>query len=45
VSAVDNQDFPLVQGYTLVFAVAIVFIYLIADIAVAALDPRVVVES
>ena len=45
VSAVDNEDFPLVQGYTLVFAVAIVLIYLIADIAVAALDPRVVVES
>jgi peptide/nickel transport system permease protein len=45
VSAVNNDDFPLVQGYTLVFAVAIVLIYLIADIAVAALDPRVVVES
>lgn len=45
VSAVDNADFPLVQGYTLVFAVAIVLIYLIADIVVAALDPRVVVES
>ena len=45
VSAVDNEDFPLVQGYTLVFAVAIVLIYLIADMVVAALDPRVVVES
>ena len=29
VSAVDNEDFPLVQGYTLVFAVAIVLIYLL----------------
>ena len=45
VSAVDNEDFPLVQGYTLVFAVAIVLIYLLSDIAVALLDPRVVVEG
>lgn len=45
VSAVDNEDFPLVQGYTLVFAVAIVVIYLVADVVVALLDPRVVVEG
>lgn len=45
VSAVDNEDFPLVQGYTLVFAVAIVLIYLLSDIAVSMLDPRVVVEA
>jgi peptide/nickel transport system permease protein len=44
VSAVDNDDFPLVQGYTLVFAVAIVMIYLLSDIAISMLDPRVVVE-
>ena len=45
VSAVDNDDFPLVQGYTLVFAVAIVLIYLLSDIVVSLLDPRVVVEA
>lgn len=45
VSAVDNEDFPLVQGYTLVFAVAIVLIYLLSDIAVSMLDPQVVVEA
>jgi peptide/nickel transport system permease protein len=45
VSAVDNDDFPLVQGYTLVFAVAIVLIYLLSDIAVSWLDPRVVVDA
>jgi len=35
----------LVQGYTLVFAVAIVLIYLLSDIVVSLLDPRVVVEA
>jgi peptide/nickel transport system permease protein len=45
VSAVQQRDFPLVQGYTLVFAVAIVVIYLLADVAVALLDPRVVIDG
>jgi peptide/nickel transport system permease protein len=45
VVAATNRDFPLVQGYTLVFAAAIVLIYLLADIVVAMLDPRVVIEG
>jgi peptide/nickel transport system permease protein len=45
VVAATNRDFPLVQGYTLLFAVAIVLIYLVADIVVAMLDPRVVIEG
>jgi peptide/nickel transport system permease protein len=45
VIAAGNRDFPLVQGYTLVFAVAVVLIYLISDIVTAMLDPRVVIDA
>lgn len=41
VVAASTRDFPLVQGYTIVFAVLIVLLYLIADIVNAAVDPRV----
>lgn len=45
VNAAIERDVPLVQGYTLVFAVAIVFIYLIADVVNVMLDPRVAIEG
>ncbi len=41
VTASTTRDFPLVRGYTLVFAVLIVLVYLIADLVIAAVDPRV----
>ena len=45
VNAAIERDVPLVQGYTLVFAITIVFIYLVADIVNVMLDPRVAVEG
>ncbi len=39
--AIFNRDFPVVQGVTLVFAVMVVVINLLTDVAHAALDPRV----
>lgn len=44
-NAAVTRDVPLVQGYTLVFAIAIVFIYLVADIVNVMLDPRVAIEG
>jgi ABC-type dipeptide/oligopeptide/nickel transport system permease component len=41
VSSVSDRDYPVVQGVTLLFAVLIVLINLLTDIAQAALDPRV----
>ncbi len=41
VSAVQFRDFPLLQGLTLVFSLAVTIIYLVTDILFAALDPRV----
>lgn len=41
VSSVSERDYPVVQGITLIFALAIVFINLLADVAHGALDPRV----
>lgn len=41
VTATATRDFPLVQGYAVVFAVLIVLLYLITDIVNAAIDPRV----
>lgn len=40
VLASSTRDFPLVQGYTLVFAVLVVLLYLASDIIQAAVDPR-----
>jgi peptide/nickel transport system permease protein len=41
VNSVSDRDYPVVQGVTLLFAVMIVLINLLTDIAQAALDPRV----
>jgi peptide/nickel transport system permease protein len=39
--AINQRDFPVVQGVTLVFAVFVVLVYLISDVVQALLDPRV----
>jgi peptide/nickel transport system permease protein len=39
--AIFNRDFAVVQGVTLVFAVMVVVVNLLTDVAHAALDPRV----
>jgi peptide/nickel transport system permease protein len=41
VLAVQQRDFPVVQGLTLVFAVAVLVVNLLADVAQVLLDPRV----
>jgi peptide/nickel transport system permease protein len=40
IRAVLERDFPLVQGITLLFAIAVVFINLAVDISYTLLDPR-----
>jgi peptide/nickel transport system permease protein len=40
-TAILNRDFPIVQGVTLVFAVMVVAVNLLTDLAHASLDPRV----
>ena len=40
-TAVDNKDFPIIQGVTLIFALTTVTAYLIADIMYTLIDPRV----
>lgn len=40
-TAASTQDFPLVQGYVIVFAVMIVLIYLFTDVINSIVDPRV----
>lgn len=40
VGAAGQRDFPVVQAITLIFGAAIIAINLLADLAVAALDPR-----
>ena len=45
VTAASSRDFPLVQGYTFVFAVIIIVLYLVSDVISAAVDPRVRIES
>ena len=39
-----NRDFPVVQGLTLVFAMAVVVVNLLGDVAVAAADPRIRID-
>ena len=39
--AIFNRDFAVVQGVTLVFAIMVVIVNLLTDVAHAALDPRV----
>jgi peptide/nickel transport system permease protein len=41
VQSIMNRDFPVVQGITIVFAVIVIVVYLLTDLAYAALDPRV----
>ena len=41
INAILQRDFPSVQAVTRVFAIMVVLVYLLADIAHAALDPRV----
>jgi peptide/nickel transport system permease protein len=40
-----GRDLPAIQGYTLLFAVAVVVVNLIADVINAILDPRVEITS
>lgn len=40
-SAIDDRDFPVIQGFTAVFAVAFILTNLLADLLYAAVDPRV----
>jgi peptide/nickel transport system permease protein len=41
INSIFQRDFPVVQGVTLVFAVLVVLINLLTDVAYAVLDPRV----
>ena len=41
INAIFQRDFPVVQAVTLVFAIMVVLVYLLTDIAHALLDPRV----
>jgi peptide/nickel transport system permease protein len=41
INAINQRDFPVVQGVTLVFSVMVVLVYLLTDVAHALLDPRV----
>lgn len=45
VTAAGSRDYPLVQGYTLVFALLIVLVFLAADIVTAIIDPRVRISA
>ena len=42
--AISNRDFALVQAITLVFAILVIFVYLIADVSYSLIDPRVTVR-
>lgn len=41
VQSILDRDFPVVQGIALVFALLVVLVYLLTDVAYALLDPRV----
>ena len=41
ITAVSQRDFPVIMGITIVFALVVVVVNLVADIVVALLDPRV----
>lgn len=45
VLAARGRDIPSIQGYTLLFAIIVVTVYLLADIVTALVDPRVEIES
>jgi peptide/nickel transport system permease protein len=40
-TAISNRDFPVVQGVTFLFAIAVVIITLVTDLLAAATDPRI----
>jgi peptide/nickel transport system permease protein len=40
-TSISNRDFPVVQGITFVFALAVVVINLVTDLVAAATDPRI----
>jgi peptide/nickel transport system permease protein len=40
-TSISNRDFPVVQGVTFVFALAVVVINLVTDLVAAATDPRI----
>jgi peptide/nickel transport system permease protein len=44
VDSVSSRDYPVVQGTTLVLALAVVAVNLLTDVVYAALDPRVTYE-
>jgi peptide/nickel transport system permease protein len=44
IEAIFNRDFIVVQGVTMVFAIMVVIVNLLTDIAHAALDPRIVLQ-
>ncbi len=41
VSAAKNRDYPMVMGLTVVLAAAVIAVNLLADVAAAAIDPRI----
>jgi peptide/nickel transport system permease protein len=41
INSINQRDFPVVQAVTLAFAVMVVLVYLLTDVAHALLDPRV----
>ena len=45
VTAAGARDYPLVQGYTLIFALLIVLVFLLSDILTAVIDPRVRISA
>lgn len=45
VLATRQRDLPSIQGYTLLFALVVVAVYLLADIVTAVVDPRLEIES
>ncbi|MFN8232301.1 MAG: ABC transporter permease [Actinomycetota bacterium] len=45
VLAARGRDIPAIQGYTLLFAVMVVAVYLLADVLTAIADPRVEIET
>ena len=45
VHAASQRDFPSIQGYTLLFALIVVAVYLIADVVNALIDPRVEISA
>ena len=45
VLAASQRDFPAIQGYTLLFALIVMGVYLVADIVNAVIDPRVEISG